>query len=415
MKIAFFVWEFWPRLVGGLGTYAIEVTKEYVKMGHEVTVFTINDGTLKTEEKWNGIEIHRPLIADSSYIFPLVVREDLKRWGKNLKFFSDVFSYNYLSASKFINLLVKKLHRKFDIVAYHDWLSAFAGVMIQHNLSMPTVFHMHSVEEQRSLGHGSQTVKEIEREAAKDAKKVITVSYSMKEFLSSLGYESKKIEVVHNGVDPKKYDPRKVNETIKNELIKKHKLEGKKIILFVGRLTWIKGVHNLIKAMPEILSKHPDVKLVILGKGEEYTDLIHLAQTLRIFDKVEIRSEWVPEEERIAYYSLADVCVFPSLNEPFGIVSLEAMAMEKPVVVGASGVNGLKEQVIPNGPNRTGVHVNGNDPHDIAWGVNVVLDNLEEARKWGKNGRRRVIENFTVEKCAMKTLSIYRKIIENSE
>jgi len=86
MRIAFFVWEFWPRLVGGLGTYAIDVTKKYVELGHEVTVFTLNDGSLPTVERWNGIEIHRPLIVDSSYVFPLYVREDLKRWGKNLNF-----------------------------------------------------------------------------------------------------------------------------------------------------------------------------------------------------------------------------------------------------------------------------------------------------------------------------------------
>ena len=415
MKIAFFVWEYPPRLVGGLGTYATGITKKYVEMGNEVTVFTINNGSLPTVENWNGIEIHRPMIVDSSYIFPLFVREDLKRWGKNIKFFTDVFSYNYLSASKFVNLLLKKEKKKFDIVSYHDWLSAFSGVIIQHNTKLPTVFHIHSIEEQRSLGYGSQTVRDIEREAFSNASGVITVSNSMKDFLSSIGYEKSKINVVYNGVDPDIYDPKKANKEIVEKLKKKYDLDGEKVILFIGRLTLVKGVYNLVRALPEVVKNHSDVKLVILGKGEEYTDLIHLAQHLGVYDHVAIRSEWVSEEERIAHYALADVCVFPSISEPFGIVSLEAMSMEKPVVVGAKGVNGFREQVIPDGPKRTGVHINGEDPKDIAWGLNVVLDNMTEAKKWGKNGRKRVLENFTIDICAKKTLSIYQNIINNSD
>lgn len=412
MNLAFFVWEFWPRLVGGLGTYAIGITQKFRELGHEVTVFTLNDGSLPTAQSWNGIRIHRPLIADSSYLFPLFVREDLKKWGKNIKFFSDVFSYNYLSATKFINLLVKKERRKFDLVAYHDWLSAFAGVMVQHNLSLPTIFHIHSIEEQRSLGHGSEVIKDIEREAAKDANAIITVSYSMKEFLSKVGYPSEKVKVVYNGIDTEKYSPERVNQKLVNDLKARYGIRREKVILFVGRLTWVKGVHNLLRAMPEVLSEYPETKLVILGKGEEFKDLIHLAQTLGIYKHLAIRSEWVSEAERIAHYALADLCVFPSISEPFGIVSLEAMSMEKPVIVGAKGVSGLKEQVIASGQNRTGVHVNGEEPGDIAWGIKVVLENLEEAKKWGKNGREHVVKNFSLDLTAQRTLSIYEEILK---
>jgi glycosyltransferase involved in cell wall biosynthesis len=411
MRIAFFCWEFWPRLVGGLGTYAIEITKKFVEMGHEVTVFTLNDGSLPTKDYWNGIEIHRPIILDSSEIFPIFVREDLKRWGHHIKFFSDIFAFNYLSASKLVNQLIKKEQRKFDIISFHDWLAGFAGIMVKNNTNLPTVFHVHSIEEQRSLGGGSEVVKEIERESARKADKIITVSYSMKEFLESLGYPKEKINVVYNGIDAEKYSLKNVNWELVEKLRERYKIKDEKVIFFIGRLTWVKGVVNLIKAMPEVLKSFPNVKLVILGKGESYTDLIQLKQSLGIGDKVEIRSEWVSEEERIAHYAMADVCVFPSISEPFGIVSLEAMSMERPVVVGARGVSGLREQVIPNGENRCGVHINGEDPNDIAWGIKVVLENFEEAKKWGKNGRKRVIENFTIEKTAKETLKIYESLI----
>jgi len=411
MKIAFFCWEFWPRLVGGLGTYAIEITKKFVEMGNEVTVFTLNDGTLSTKDSWNGIEIHRPLILDSSEIFPIFVREDLKRWGHHIKFFSDIFAFNYLSASKLVNQLIKREQRKFDIISFHDWLSGFAGIMIKNNTNLPAVFHIHSAEEQRSLGGGSEVVKEIERESARKADKIITVSYSMKEFLENLGYPKEKINVVYNGIDTEKYSLKNVDWNLVEKLRERYKIKDEKVIFFIGRLTWVKGVANLIRAMPEVLKSFPNVKLVILGKGESYTDLIQLKQSLRVGEMVEIRSEWVSEDERIAHYALADLCVFPSISEPFGIVSLEAMSMERPIVVGARGVSGLREQVIPNGEDRCGVHVNGEDPNDIAWGIKVILENFEEAKKWGKNGRKRVLENFTIEKTAKETLKIYESLI----
>ena len=414
MKICFFVWEFLPRLVGGLGTYAVEITKKFVELGNEVTVFTLNDGNLPTFEKWNGIEIHRPLIVDSSYVFPVFVREDLKRWGKNIKFFSDIFSYNYLSAAKFINLLIRKMGIKFDVVAYHDWLSAFSGMIIQKNLpGMPTVFHIHSIEEQRSLGGGSETVKEIERLAAKHSRKIITVSYSMKDFLIGLGYPKDKISVVYNGCDVEKYNPKNVNWELVEKLRERYEIkENEKVIFYIGRLTFIKGIYNLVKAFSLVLREFPNTKLIMLGKGESFTDLLVLAQHLGLIKnkKVVIRSEWVSEEERIAHYALADLCVFPSISEPFGIVSLEAMSMEKPVVVGAKGVSGLREQVIPSGSERTGVHVNGEDPNDIAWGIKVILENFEEAKKWGKNGRKRVLKSFTIDRCAKETLRIYKEV-----
>lgn len=90
---------------------------------------------------------------------------------------------------------------------------------------------------------------------------------------------------------------------------------------------------------------------------------------------------WVPEEERILHYAAADLCVFPSVYEPFGIVSLEAMAMAKPVVVGAHGVVGFREQIISSGPDQNGIHVNDENAADIAWGVKEVLKDSERAER----------------------------------
>jgi len=412
LRIGFFVWEYPPRLVGGLGTYAEYITREFIELGHDVTVFTLNPGNLKTKEILRGVEVHRPLIADASNVFPFIVTEDLRRWGTNIKFFNDIFIYNILSATKFINELVRKDGIHYDIVCVHDWLSSIAGMTIKNETKIPVVFHVHSTEWGRSGGQGSTVVSYLEHSMAEVADHIITVSYAMRDDLIRHGWRAPKISVVWNGVDPERYDPEKCSPEEIRRLREKYGVsEDGQMILFLGRLTWVKGIRNLVQAMPLILNEYPKAKLIILGKGEEEKDIIETARRLGVKDNVVCNFEFVPENERILHYAAADVCVFPSIYEPFGIVSLEAMAMKKPVVVGARGVVGFREQVIASGPEQNGVHVNGEDPADIAWGVKEVLKDPVRAKVWGENGRRRVQQYFTWRKVAEETIEIYSSLI----
>lgn len=412
MKIGFFVWEYPPALVGGLGTYAEYITREYVKIGHDVDVFTLNPGTLKTLETIKGVEVNRPLIADASNIFPMFVTEDLRRWGTNIRFFNDIFLYNILSSTKFINDLIRKKGYEYDIVCVHDWLSSIAGNIIKNETKIPVVFHVHSTEWGRSGGQGSEVVTHLEDQTAQRADRIITVSEAMREDLVRHGWSEAKISVVWNGVDPEQYDPAKVKTQDIERIRKRHEIpDGWRMLLFLGRLTWVKGVRNLIQALPLILKDYPKTKLVILGKGEEQKDIIEMASRLGIKENVACLFEFVSEQERIAYYASSDVCIFPSIYEPFGIVSLEAMSMAKPVVVGAQGVVGFREQVVSSGEDQNGIHVNGNDPDDIAWGIKEVLKDLDRAKKWGENGRKRVLQYFTWRKVAEQTIDIYKSLL----
>jgi len=412
MRIGFFVWEYPPKLVGGLGTYAEYITHEFVELGHDVTVFTLNPGDLNTREIFKGVEVHRPLIADASNVFPMFVADDLRRWGTNIRFFNDIFIYNVLSATKFINGLIRKEGYKFDVVCVHDWLSSIAGLIIKNETKIPVIFHVHSTEWGRSGGQGSEVVSHLEWATAQAADRIITVSHAMKDDLTRHGWPQQKISVVWNGVDPIRYNPQNCKpEDVKNIREKYNIPNDWKMLLFLGRLTWVKGVKNLIQAMPTVLRDYPQTKLVILGKGEEERDIAETTTRLGIKENVICRFDFVPEEERILHYAAADVCVFPSVYEPFGIVSLEAMAMAKPVVVGAHGVVGFREQVIPSGPDQNGVHVNGEDPADIAWGIKETLKNPQNAKTWGENGRKRVLQYFTWEKTAEQTLEIYKTLI----
>jgi len=411
MRVGFFVWEYPPSLVGGLGTYAEYITREYVSMGHDVTVFTLNPGNLKTREIIKGVEVHRPQIANASNIFPMFVTEDLKKWGTNISMFNNIFIYNVLSASKFINSMIKKEGCKFDVVCVHDWLSSISGMMIKNETKVPVVFHVHSTEWGRAGGTGSEVVSHFEGATSEKVDKIITVSYAMEEDLVKHGWSKSKISVVWNGVDPEKYSPNSATQREIEEIRGRYGIRpSDKMILFIGRLTWVKGVTNLIQAMPSVIEDFPNVKLVVLGKGEQQYDIAELASRLGIRDYVSCRFEFVPEKERILHYAASDVCIFPSTYEPFGIVSLEAMSMSKPIIVGAKGVVGFREQVVPSGPDQNGLHVDGESPIDIAWGIKEILSDDERAKKWGENGRKRVIQYFTWRKAAEQTLQIYEKL-----
>ncbi|MEM3578364.1 MAG: glycosyltransferase family 4 protein [Candidatus Bathyarchaeia archaeon] len=412
MRIGFFVWEYPPKLVGGLGTYAEYITHEFVELGHDVTVFTLNPGDLNTREIFKGVEVHRPLIADASNVFPMFVTEDLRKWGTNIRFFNDIFIYNVLSATKFINGLIRKEGYKFDIVCVHDWLSSIAGLIVKNETKIPAVFHVHSTEWGRSGGQGSEVVSHLEWATAQAADKIITVSHAMKDDLARHGWPQQKISVVWNGVDPIRYNPQNCKPEDVEKIREKYGIpDDWKMLLFLGRLTWVKGVKNLIQAMPIVLRDYQHTKLVILGKGEEERDITETATRLGIKDNLFCRFDFVPEEERILHYAAADACVFPSIYEPFGIVSLEAMAMAKPVVVGARGVVGFREQVVSSGPEQNGIHVNGEDPADIAWGIKETLKDSQNAKTWGENGRKRVLQYFTWRKTAEQTIEIYEALL----
>ena len=415
MKISVLVYEYPPKIVGGLGTYAAEITRRFVLLDHDVTVFTMNDdaGSLPTREIWRGIEIHRPLHIDISDSLPDVIAEDIRKWGRGLNLFAKILVYNYLAASKLVNELIKKEDMKYDIVVAHDWLSVIAGITVKKETGLPLAFHVHSTEKGRTLGNGSSVVSNIELHGANAADLIVTVSYAMKDELVHLGFPKEKIYVSYNGVDPQKYDPKNVTvEQIRGVRQSYGLKDDDLMILFLGRLVGVKGVDKLIMSMPHILPKIPKAKLVIVGIGDLQEYLVNLVKTMRLDDYVKFRFDFIPEEERIMHYAACDVAVFPSLYEPFGIVALEAMSMERPVVVGAAGVSGMREIVICCGEEQCGFHVDPNNPTDIAWGITSAIESPERTKWLGQNGRKRVLNEFTWSKIAEKTAELYEQFIK---
>ena len=411
MNIAHFSWEYPPVIYGGLGTFVTEISQKQHTFGNDVTVFSLNkDNKLPTYELWNGIEVYRPQTLDLSTAFFPCSDYELRSWGPYFKFFSDVLSYNIISASQFVNHLVRKNKKNFHLVDAHDWLGILAGMIAKKELNIPLVFHVHSTEVGRSIGRGSHTIKDIEFEGGQAADGIITVSNAMADELQKLGFPTNKIHVCWNGVDPQKYDPQKVSKEERQNLRRRYGVaDNETLLFFIGRLVTVKGVDKLVRAMPTVLKDYPNTKLLILGVGDMEGELKSLAGQLGIYNKVIFRTEFVNETERIAHYAASDIVVLPSLYEPFGIVCTEAMSMAKPVIVGAKGTNGMREQIIPSGEKQCGLHINPFEPNDIAWGIIQALQSKEHAQEMGKNARDRVLETFSWDVITKRTLEIYQE------
>ncbi len=406
MNIAYFVWEYPPRLIGGLGTYAAEITKQYAAMGHKLTVFTMNaDGKLRTREKMGeNISVYRPASVRMKSLVPLMIDEEIRRWGDGADFFGDVFSYNFLSADIFCKTLKPE---GYDIAVCHDWLSAMAGLTVKDNTDLPLAFHVHSTEYGRSAGKGSPLIKNIEYSTGQKADMVFTVSYSMEEELRALSFPEKKVRVVWNGVDEEKYNIRNFKpESLLEYRRKLGVKDDEKMILFTGRLTFVKGVDTLVRAMPSVIASVPKAKLVVLGRGEMSGEIRAMVAQLGIASKVILVDRWVDEGERLLLYASCDLVCAPSRYEPFGIVPLEGMGMAKPVVV---GVGGLRETVLDG---ATGLYCDPNSPESIAGQLTAILSDDSLAKKMGAAGRRRVEKVYTWKKIAKDTISLYDTIVK---
>jgi len=181
-------------------------------------------------------------------------------------------------------------------------------------------------------------------------------------------------------------------------------LPEEKIVLFVGRLVYEKGIHVLVNAFAKVLEK-ANAKLVIVGNGYMKEQLSSLVNNRGLSHKV-MFTGFVDDETLRKLQMCANVSVVPSLFEPFGIVALEAMAARSPVVVSDTG--GLSEIVQHD---ESGVKVYVNDPDSLAWGIAKVLTDDDYANRVRTNAYRRIQEKYNWDKIAQQTKGIYQNVL----
>jgi glycogen(starch) synthase len=401
MRIAYMSIEFPPRIFGGLGVYVDEISREMVSLGERISVFTLGDNKLERHQDMDGVEVFREVTVPIRDGLEIFLSPETLSWGEGLYFLLDLFSLNQLSAASIME------NGPFHLCVAHDWLGLLGAMAVKRE-GIPMIFHVHGLEVGRTDNPNPQLVA-LEKKGANVADLIITVSEAMKQELVSLGVEAKKIHVCYHGVDGAFFDPDRADPRRLTALRKRYGYaEDDVVVLFMGRLEPVKGIVQLFSAIPDVLAEHPKLKLLVVGKGSLESWALPEAKRLGCITLV---TDFLDAEDKMHHYALADLCVFPSIYEPFGIVALEAAAMGKAAVVGASGTSGLQEIVKnPGDAHPTGVHVNARDSRDIAWGINLALVDMDRLQSWGNNARARALEEFTWQKAAKRTLEIYKEV-----
>jgi len=381
-------WEFPPRVIGGISPHVYHLSKGLAKQGVRVYVVTCDFPDAPAHEVIDDVEVYRV----DSYKNPA---PDFATW---------VYLMN-LNMQKEAAALTKKIGEKIDLLHCHDWLVADAGIGLKHVFRKPLLVTMHSTEIGRRDGLHTDTEKMIHETEAwltYEAWKVVCCSdYMISHVKWAFGLPNDKLVMVPNGVDAKYYGDT-CNDL--NDFRRKFALPEEKIVLFVGRLVYEKGIHILINAVPKVLSKL-NAKFIIVGSGYMKEQLLNIVRSMGLEHKV-LFEGFVDEPSLLKLQQCADVSVVPSLFEPFGIVALEAMAAKSPVV--ASDTGGLSEIIEHD---VTGIKVYPNNPDSLAWGINKVLLDDNYRQRIIANAYKKVLERYDWEKIANQTRGIYEDVL----
>ena len=370
MKVLMFGWEFPPHITGGLGTACFGLTKGLVKHDTEI-IFVVpkayGDENQEAVRLVNASEVTIDLDIDEertywdrvqymevgSNIIPYVGPEEFskiseleKRASENFK--SKVFSQKYEFSGKYGLNLMEEVARyaligsaiatkhDFDVIHAHDWLTYSAGVAAKETSGKPLVVHMHATEFDRSGENINTDVFAIEKRGMEAADRVITVSNLTRRIvIERYGIDPDKVVTVHNAVEPKDKKP---SET--------EKLVREKVVTFLGRITFQKGPEYFVEAANKILRRDNNVRFVMAGTGDLLHRMVMRVAQLRIGHKFHFTG-FLKGDDVDQMFAMTDVFVMPSISEPFGIVPLEAMRSNVPVVISKqSGVSEILKHAI---------------------------------------------------------------------
>ena len=387
MKILMLTWEYPPRIVGGIARVVHDLSKRLIKDGHDVTVVTYRDGDTPYYENDKGVEVYR---VDNYMIRPN-------------NFIDWIMQLNFNMVAKASEIIAKE--GKFDVIHAHDWLVANAAKTLKHAYDIPLVSTIHATESGRNSGIHDDTqryINDTEWMLTYESTEVIVNSNFMKGHVQGLfGLPFDKIDVIPNGINLNNFNGIERDY----EFRRQYALDNEKIILYMGRLVYEKGIQHLIAAMPKILNGYHDAKLVIAGKGGMMDELKAQAKAMGIENKIYFTG-YLNAKQVQKMYKCADVAVFPSTYEPFGIVALEAMLAGVPIVV--SDVGGLNE-IVEHGV--TGMKSYAGNANSIADSILALLYDHQLAANVSKNAKAKVKELYNWNKIAQDTHFTYQKAI----
>ena len=413
-KILMFGWEFPPYNSGGLGVACEGLVNGLASLGAEITFvlpkkLDYDSGAckfvygrpwtrkVKTADGVEVIEIDSPLspyLTAESYAQEYELYADKYIAGGHGVWRKGLVGEAMRYAAEARGIVANE---KFDLIHCHDWLSLPAGLEAKKASGKPLVFQVHATEYDRVNDNCmNRDICAIEKQGLEEADIVVAVSdYTRRKISDCYHIDSKKIEVVPNAVDHAKY---KANFAADFSYLKDN---GKKIVLFVGRLTFQKGPDYFLKAAQKVSRLDPDVMFVFSGAGDMERWLIEESAKLGIADKV-IFAGFLRGNDLARLYRMADLYVMPSVSEPFGITSLEALANGTPILV--SRQSGVAEMI------SHCLKVDFWDTDQIANKIMAVVKYPALRESLHYNGAAEVC-NFTWRKSAQKCMNVYNRVL----
>jgi glycogen synthase len=389
VRILTLSWEYPPVVEGGLARHVRKLSEQLVRDGHEVHVLTRGGGRLAAVEDRHGVTVHRVREPE----FP---RDDL-----------DAFIAWVEGMNRDLLAAGAELGGGFDLVHSHDWLVAGAARRLARRRRLPWLVTVHATEYGRHQGwvdkHPQSHIHAVERSMVRRADHVITCSHYMRGHVAStFGVSPRHITVVPNGIDPSDLENVDVDLPA---LRAKYAAPDERLVLLVGRLVYEKGFHLALDALAKVIRRFGDVRFVVAGTGTAEQELKTQARRLRLMKHGTFLG-WVGDDMLHSLYRVADLCIVPSIYEPFGLVALEAMASGTLCIVADTG--GLRE-VVP-GDGRVGRRFRSRDAASLGTILEDVLADDAARERLVAEARQHVLQ-FDWAAVARETSRIYGELV----
>lgn len=386
MRLLLLSWEYPPRIVGGLGRHVYHLATSLAAQSIDVHVVTKDHPGAPDYEISEGVNIYRV----PSYP-PDIPQEEWVSW---------TLQFNVALLER-AGALINEIGG-FNVIHAHDWLVAHAAAALKHIYRLPLVATIHATEYGRHQGHlpgpMQKLIHQIEWWLTFESVRTICCSQYMSEQVNRIfELPPDKVVIIPNGVDVESFR-RDVNvEVVRRKYIP----PNHKLVFFVGRLVYEKGVQTVLEAMPRILKRIPELVFVIAGTGPHLRQLQAQVQELGLENKVKFTG-YLDSDQLYAFYKTADLTVVPSLYEPFGMVVLESMAMGCPTIAADTG--GLKEIVVHE---ETGLKFTPGNPDSLAEAMLRVLVDEKLKERIVSDANALLGNQFNWQRISARTVEVY--------
>jgi glycogen synthase len=393
-RVLLLSWEYPPVIEGGLARHVCKLAEALVRQGVAVDVLTRGAADQsapppsQTVEERGGVNVYR-------------VREP--SWPRDLdRFVAWVEHMNQDMLTAGIQLAEEQ---DYDLVHGHDWLVAHASAALADRLGVGYTTTVHATEHGRHQGwvqdQPQSHIHAVERWMAHRADSVIVCSYYMRGHVADIfDIDERRIAVIPNGIDPDELRPVGDLRALRREFAQPEE----KLVLLVGRLVYEKGFQLALDALPGVIERVENVRFLVAGSGTHEGELKAQAARLGLSEHG-VFLGWIGDDALHSLYRIADLCVVPSIYEPFGLVALEAMASGCPCIVADTG--GLRE-VVPSGE-RVGLRFNGGDAEHLGVMIERLLVDETLRDRLVAEASEHVL-SFDWDDIARRTRAIYGEI-----